>query len=131
MYGTGRGRARCSKIHLSRYYDFARRLIFGSALILDGFKVADKARQREFAGWKLPGERVGYGKVGVIGAIERKGNVVARVIGSMDAPTLSAFVRRATDEKVTLVATDENPAYRYVRARMPHWPAPQLTRIHK
>ena len=47
MYGTGRGRARCAKIHLSRYYDFARRLIFGSALILDGFKVADKARQRD------------------------------------------------------------------------------------
>jgi hypothetical protein len=42
---------------------------------------------------------VGFGKVGVIGAIERKGNVVARVIGSMDAPTLGAFVRRATDEK--------------------------------
>jgi IS1 family transposase len=56
----------------------------------------------------------------VIGAIERKGNVVARVIGSMDAPTLGAFVRRATDEKVSLVATDENPAYDYVRAGMPH-----------
>ena len=45
------------------------------------------------------GEAVGFGK---IGAIERKGNVVARMIGSMDAPTLGAFVRRATDEKVTL-----------------------------
>jgi IS1 family transposase len=56
----------------------------------------------------------------VIGAIERKGNVVARVIGSMDAPTLGAFVRRATDEKVSLVATDENPAYKFVRAGMPH-----------
>ncbi len=30
-------------------------------------------------------EKFGHGKVGVIGAIERKGNVVARVIGSRDA----------------------------------------------
>ena len=31
-----------------------------------------------------------------------------------------AFVRRATDEKVSLVATDENPAYKFVRDGMPH-----------
>jgi IS1 family transposase len=77
-------------------------------------------QQRERAGWRKPGERVGFGKVGVIGAIERKGNVVARVIGSLEAPTLAAFVHRATDEKVSLVVTDENPAYKYVRADMPH-----------
>ena len=29
-------------------------------------------------------------------------------------------MRRATDEKVSLVATDENPAYKFVRAGMPH-----------
>ena len=50
----------------------------------------------------------------MIGAIERKGNVVARVIGSMDAPTLAGFVRQATDEKVSLVVTDENPSYRHL-----------------
>jgi hypothetical protein len=66
------------------------------------------------------GEAIGYGKVGVIGAIERKGNVVAKVIGSMDAPTLSGFVRKTVSEKVDLLATDENPAYDYVRAGTPH-----------
>ncbi len=55
-----------------------------------------------------------FGKVGVVGAIERKGNVVARVIGDMDARTLRSFVNRTVGEKVTLVATDEHPAYRYV-----------------
>jgi IS1 family transposase len=78
------------------------------------------AQVRKAKGPQKLGEAIGYGKVGVIGAIERKANVVARVIGSMDAPTLGAFVRRATDEKVSLVATDENPAYDYVRAGMPH-----------
>jgi hypothetical protein len=48
-------------------------------------------------------EKFGYGKVGVIGAIERKGNVVARVIGSQDAPTLSGFVRKVVDKEVSLV----------------------------
>jgi hypothetical protein len=66
------------------------------------------------------GDAIGFGKVGVIGAIERKGNVVARVIGSMDAPTLGYFVNRATDEKVSLVAADENPAYKFVRIGLPH-----------
>jgi hypothetical protein len=62
------------------------------------------ARQRELG---IGGHR--YGKIGVIGAIERKGNVVARVIGSQDAPTLAGFVRKVVDRKnVRLVVTDEN-----------------------
>ncbi len=55
---------------------------------------------------------VGYAKVGVIGAIERKGNVVCKVIGSLDAPTMSGFVRKVTSDRVSLVATDENQAYK-------------------
>lgn len=75
---------------------------------------------RKDAGWRMPGDRVGFGKVGVIGAIERKGNVVARVIGAMDAPTLGAFVRNATNEKVSLVVTDENPGYKYLGKGLNH-----------
>lgn len=65
-------------------------------------------------------EKYGYGKVGVIGAIERKGNVVARVIGSQDAPTLAGFVRRVVDKNVTLVATDENQDYNYIDRNIRH-----------
>jgi len=68
------------------------------------------ARQRELG---IGGHR--YGKIGVIGAIERKGNVVARVIGSQDAPTLAGFVRKVVDRKnVRLVVTDENKDYNYI-----------------
>jgi hypothetical protein len=52
-------------------------------------KAKKSAQVRKAKGPQKLGEAIGYGKVGVIGAIERKGNVVARVIGSMDAPTLS------------------------------------------
>jgi IS1 family transposase len=71
-------------------------------------------------GLEKAGASVGYGKVGVIGAIERKGNVVCKIIGDADAETLSGFVRKTVSEKVDLVATDENPSYNYIDRRIDH-----------
>jgi transposase-like protein len=65
-------------------------------------------------------EKYGYGKVGVIGAIARKGNVVCRVIGDQDARTLAGFVRKVISDKVTLVATDQNPDYNYLGRGIRH-----------
>jgi transposase-like protein len=76
-----------------------------------------RAKRGELA---LGQEKYGYGKVGVIGAIERKGNVVARVIGSQDAPTLSGFVRKVVSKKVSLVVTDENQDYNYISRDIKH-----------
>jgi transposase-like protein len=53
----------------------------------------------------------GTGKETVVGAVERQGNVVARVIAHANTATLNAFVRQAVSEKVSLIATDENAAY--------------------
>ena len=61
-----------------------------------------------------------YGKIGVIGAIERKGNVVARVIGSQDAPTLRRSFAKSWTRKSRLVVTDENKDYNYVDHNLPH-----------
>lgn len=65
-------------------------------------------------------EPIGYKKIGVIGAIARKGNVVCKVIGGQDAPTMAGFVNRMVDDKVSLVATDEKPEYKGIRAGLPH-----------
>ena len=54
----------------------------------------------------------GSGKVAVIGAIERKGNVVARVLGGMTKKTAQAFVRETVSNKVSLLATDGSFAYK-------------------
>jgi IS1 family transposase len=60
-------------------------------------------------------------KVGVVGAIARKGSVVAKVIGSAGAPTISRFVRRTVSPHVSLVATDKYPAYDSLKAKgYPH-----------
>jgi hypothetical protein len=67
-----------------------------------------------------PNEAVGYKKVGVIGAIARKGNVIARVVGDMGARMKADFVNDAVSENVSLVATDEDHSFHYVREGMPH-----------
>lgn len=47
----------------------------------------------------------------VIGAIARKGNVVAKMVERTDIPTLATFVRQTVSSKVDLVATDEAGEY--------------------
>jgi len=56
------------------------------------------------------------GKVGVIGVISRKGNVVCEIIENTDTATLDRFVRKAVSDRVSLVATDEHSGYRYLKA---------------
>ena len=57
----------------------------------------------------------GEGKETVVGAVERKGNVVARVIEHADTETLNSFIREAISEKVSLIATDEFSGYRNLK----------------
>jgi len=60
------------------------------------------------------------GKVAVIGAIARKGMVVAKVIENTDTPTLDRFVRQTVSKDVKLIATDEHSEYRLLGADMNH-----------
>lgn len=50
-------------------------------------------------------------KVGVIGAISRKGNVVCQIIEKADQRTLHKFVRETVSNKVELLATDDWRGY--------------------
>ncbi len=51
------------------------------------------------------------GKVGVIGAISRKGNVTAQVIERLDTATVGDFIHKTVADSVSLVATDEAAVY--------------------
>jgi hypothetical protein len=62
----------------------------------------------------------GSGKIGVVGAVQRKGNVVARVISRFDRETLTDFVREAVSHKVSLLATDDLRAYDTLGREYPH-----------
>ncbi len=56
----------------------------------------------------------------VIGAVERKGNVVARVIERADLYTLEQFVRSVCGDKVSLLATDEHHGYKHLGDTFAH-----------
>ena len=59
------------------------------------------------------------GKAIVVGAVRRKGNVVARVIENVSAITLEAFVNEAVSDKVSLLCTDQWVGYKHLANRIP------------
>ena len=62
----------------------------------------------------------GSGKTVVIGAVERKGNVVARVLKRVTSQAVLDFVNEAVSNKVSLLATDLWPGYSDYLRRFPH-----------
>jgi transposase-like protein len=92
---------------------------------VDETYVGGKAHNRHGGGVggglkKHQGGRGMAGKVAVVGAIARKGNVICKVIETTSNATLDAFVRQAVSEKVKLVATDEHAGYRFLDGKLPH-----------
>lgn len=51
------------------------------------------------------------GKDIVVGAVQRKGNVISRVIDDISSKTLDAFVNEVCSHKVSLICTDEHRGY--------------------
>lgn len=76
---------------------------------IDETYIGGKNKNRH-ADKRTPGRGTGNKEI-VAGAVERQGNVVARVIRSTDARTMQAFVREAVSTKVDLLASDEHPSY--------------------
>jgi transposase-like protein len=63
---------------------------------------------------------IGSGKSAVVGAVSRKGNVVARVIDNVRMSILTEFVREAVSTKVSLLCTDQWGGYNKLNAEYPH-----------
>jgi transposase-like protein len=63
---------------------------------------------------------IGSGKTPIVGAVSRKGNVVARVVANVNSATLTAFVREAVSHKVSLLCTDQYPGYNPLDMDYPH-----------
>ncbi len=60
---------------------------------------------------RLPREHRLSTKTPVIGAVSRKGNVVARVLDRVTSEAARTFVREMVSDKVSLLATDESRVY--------------------
>jgi transposase-like protein len=92
---------------------------------VDETYVGGKAKNRQGGGIgggmkRGQGGRGTVGKVSVVGAIARKGNVVCRVIEATDAKTLDGFVDSTVADRVSMVATDEHQGYRRIGSKRPH-----------
>jgi transposase-like protein/IS1 family transposase len=59
-------------------------------------------------------------KTPIIGAVSRKGNVVARVLDRMTSQAMIDFVKEAVSNKVSLLATDSWPGYSDYLSKFPH-----------
>ena len=66
------------------------------------------------------GGRGPVGKIPVVGAVSRKGNVIARVIRKVNSETLVGFVRAAVSHKVSLLCTDQYRGYDPLDREFPH-----------
>jgi transposase-like protein len=60
------------------------------------------------------------GKIAVIGAVERKGNVVARVVEHLNGAAIYSFVRESVSDLVSLLCTDAWKAHRNLGNEFPH-----------
>jgi transposase-like protein len=101
----------CSKIRTALGNTEFKQLV--GYVEVDETFVGGKAKNKH----KGKGGRGDFGGTGgtkkdiVVGAVQRKGNVIARVIEHVDAATLGGFVREVVSNKVSLLSADEHGGY--------------------
>ena len=66
------------------------------------------------------GGGIASGKAVVVGAVQRKGNVIARVVTGIDSDSLVGFIRESVSDRVSLVCTDAWRSYRSLHKEFPH-----------
>lgn len=109
----------CNKIRIALGNQEFKQLV--GYVEVDETYVGGKAKNKH----KGPGGRGGMGGTGptgktiVVGALQRKGKVIARVVNNTDAITLGAFVREVVSHRVSLISTDEQKGYRKLRGEYP------------
>jgi transposase-like protein len=122
MLGTGSYETAwymCHRIRVAMKIS-AKGQLFGIVEVDETF-VGGKAKNRHIGKRSGPGRGgLGSGKTPVVGAIARGGNVVARVVQSVDAETLKGFVRETVSTKVSLLVSDEWVGYRGLDHDYPH-----------
>ena len=90
----------------------------GGVVEVDETFIGGKAKNRHWD--KRDGGTGPTGKTPIVGAVSRKGNVVARVIAKVDVPTINKFVSEMVSDKVSLLCTDNWTGYTKIGRKYPH-----------
>jgi transposase-like protein len=70
------------------------------------------------------------GKTPVIGAVKRKGNVIARVVNNVSRHVIEQFVKEAVSNRVSLLCIDDFSAYGNLKTHYPHGVVDHSARQH-
>jgi hypothetical protein len=105
----------CHKVRVALVEDVKQ---LGGIVEVDETFIGGKDKNRHAN--KKHGSRGGKDKTIIVGAVQRKGNVVARVIEKIDAKIISEFVRETVSKKVSLLATDSWKGYSSLNSEYPH-----------
>jgi hypothetical protein len=89
----------------------------GGIVEVDETYIGGKDKNRH---WDKKKGHSGDDKTPVIGAVQRKGNVIARVLTSVDGHSVLNFIQEAVSNKVSLLATDAWPGYTGLDKAYPH-----------
>jgi hypothetical protein len=108
----------CHKVRTALVEDVKQ---LGGIVEMDETYVGGKDKNRHWD--KKSGTRGrGYDrlKTPIIGAVKRKGNVVARVVLGVDEDTIKTFVNETISNRVSLLCTDAYPIYKRLGYRYKH-----------
>jgi transposase-like protein len=107
----------CHKIRTAMVEDIKK---LGGIVEVDETYVGGSDKNRHWDKKSGQRGRGDTGKTAVVGAVKRKGNVVARVVENTNRETLEAFVRETASNRVSLLCTDAYPGYVRLKHRFPH-----------
>jgi hypothetical protein len=107
----------CHKVRVALIEDIEK---LGGIVEVDETYVGGKDSNRHWDKKSGSSGRGNTGKSAIVGAVRRKGNVVARVVSKTDGPTLARFVRETISTRVSLLCTDAYHGYDRLKYRFPH-----------
>jgi len=108
----------CHKIRIALIEDVKK---LGGIVEVDETYIGGKDKNRHWdKKTHASGRSEGENKIPVVGAVKRKGNIIARVMDGVNRAVLEQFVNEAVSTRVSLLCTDEFRSYNRLRYRFNH-----------